>query len=66
MYFLIENVPLREYNIVIWYKMLNGLKRRQIMEFLTTSEMAEKWDISRRRITVLCSQGRIGGSDTRN
>ena len=66
MYFLIENVPLREYNIVIWYKMLNGLKRRQIMESLTTSEMAEKWDISRRRITVLCSQGRIGVIDTRN
>lgn len=23
------------------------------MEFFTTSEMAEKWDISRRRVTVL-------------
>lgn len=62
MYFFIENIPPREYNIVIWYKVLNGLIRRQIMDFLTTSEMAEKWDISRRRVTVLCSQGRIEGA----
>ncbi len=58
----IENVPQREYNIVIWYKALNGLIRRQIMDYLTTSEMAEKWDISRRRVTLLCSQGRIEGA----
>lgn len=32
------------------------------MEFLTTSEMAKKWDISRRRVTLLCSQGRIEGA----
>lgn len=32
------------------------------MEFLTTSEMAKKWDISRRRVTLLCSQGRIDGA----
>lgn len=32
------------------------------MEFLTTSEMAEKWDIPRCRVTVLCSQGRIEGT----
>ena len=29
------------------------------MELLTTSEMAKKWDISRRRVTTLCSEGRI-------
>ena len=58
----IENVPQREYNIVICYKALNGLIRRQIMDYLTTSEMAEKWDISRRRVTLLCSQGRIEGA----
>lgn len=32
------------------------------MELLTTSEMAEKWDISRRRVTTLCSEGRIKGA----
>jgi len=32
------------------------------MEFLTTSEMAEKWNISRRRVTTLCTQGRIEGA----
>ena len=32
------------------------------MELLTTSEMAKKWDISRRRVTTLCSEGRIEGA----
>lgn len=32
------------------------------MEFLTTSEMAKKWDVSRRRVTTLCSLGRIDGA----
>lgn len=29
------------------------------MEFLTTTEMAEKWKVSRRRVTPLCEEGRI-------
>lgn len=33
------------------------------MELLTTSEMAKKWDISRRRVTTLCAEGRIEGSN---
>lgn len=32
------------------------------MEFLSTSEIAEKWKISRRRVTTLCMQGRIEGA----
>lgn len=32
------------------------------MEFLTTTEMSEKWNISRRRITKLCGEGRIEGA----
>ena len=32
------------------------------MELLTTSEMSEKWNISRRRVTTLCVQGRIEGA----
>lgn len=32
------------------------------MEFLTTTEMAEKWNITRRRIATLCKEGRIEGA----
>lgn len=32
------------------------------MELLTTSEMAKKWDISRRIVTTLCAEGRIEGA----
>ncbi|MDD2979178.1 MAG: DNA-binding protein [Hespellia sp.] len=32
------------------------------MNFLTTTEMSKKWNISRRRISTLCSEGRIEGA----
>lgn len=32
------------------------------MEYLTTVEMSEKWNITSRRIGVLCSEGRIDGT----
>ncbi len=32
------------------------------MEFLTTSEIAKKWNISRRRVSLLCAEGRIEGA----
>lgn len=31
------------------------------MEYFTTSELAQKWKISSRRIGVLCAEGRIAG-----
>ena len=31
------------------------------MEYLTTVEMSEKWNISPRRIGMLCADGRIDG-----
>ena len=31
------------------------------MEYLTTVEMSKKWNISSRRIGVLCADGRIAG-----
>ena len=31
------------------------------MEYLTTVEMSEKWNITSRRIGVLCAEGRIEG-----
>jgi len=30
-----------------------------IMDYLTTKQAAEKWNISLRRVQVLCEQGRI-------
>ncbi len=32
------------------------------MEYLTTTQIAEKWNISRRRVSKLCSEGRIEGA----
>lgn len=32
------------------------------MEYLSTSEIAKIWGISRRRVTTLCSEGRIDGA----
>ena len=32
------------------------------MNYLTTSEAADIWGISRRRVTVLCATGRIPGA----
>ena len=32
------------------------------MDYYTTSELAEKWGISRRRVTTLCIEGRLEGA----
>lgn len=32
------------------------------MDFLTTAEMSEIWHISPRRISLLCSEGRVEGA----
>lgn len=32
------------------------------MQYLTTTEMAEKWNISRRRVAELCRNERINGA----
>ena len=32
------------------------------MDYLTTVEMSEKWNITSRRIGVLCAEGRIKGA----
>ena len=31
------------------------------MKYITASEAAEKWNISQRRVQILCSQNRITG-----
>ena len=35
-------------------------------KFMTTKEASEKWDISERRINVLCKDGRIPGAYKEN
>ena len=32
------------------------------MDYLTTTEAADKWGISRRRVSKLCQEGRIEGA----
>ena len=32
------------------------------MDYMTTNEMAAKWNVSRRRIATLCSEHRIDGA----
>ena len=32
------------------------------MKYLTVKQTAEKWNISRRRVSKLCSEGRIEGA----
>lgn len=32
------------------------------MEYLTSAECAEKWNISQRRIAIYCKEGRIAGA----
>lgn len=32
------------------------------MEYLTTAELSEQWNITSRRISVLCADGRIEGA----
>lgn len=32
------------------------------MEYLSAKQVAEKWNISRRRVQILCEEGRIDGA----
>jgi len=32
------------------------------MEYLTTAEFAEKWNVSQRRVAIYCKEGRIQGA----
>lgn len=32
------------------------------MDYLSAKETAEKWNVSRRRVQLLCEQGRINGA----
>lgn len=47
--FLIAIIPIIEYNVLI-------------MEYLTATELSKVWNISTRRIGVLCTEGRVDGA----
>lgn len=32
------------------------------MDYLTTAEVAKRWNISQRRVSILCKDGRIAGA----
>jgi DNA adenine methylase len=34
----------------------------KIMSFVTTAELAEKWNVSQRRVAIYCKEGRIEGA----
>lgn len=51
---LIAIIPIIEYNILI----MEG----SIMEYLTATELSKVWNISTRRIGVLCTEGRVDGA----
>ena len=53
-YIILAIIPIKEYNTHIW--------RWLIMEYLTTVEMSKVWNITSRRIGVLCAQGRVKGA----
>ena len=55
--YLIENIPVWEYNKIGIF-----LNWRDTMEYLTTSEIATKWNVSRRRVSMYCKDGRIKGA----
>ena len=46
-----------EYNNIVGCRVI----WRIIMGFMTASQAAEKWDISQRRVQILCAQNRIEG-----
>ena len=50
---LVEFIPNLEYNITV----LGGKN----MEYLTANEIAQKWNISSRRVRILCGEGRVEG-----
>ena len=57
---VIESVQLNEYNKisnVVWQN------EGQYMKLLTTTETAKRWEISARRIALLCSQDRVKGAE---
>lgn len=54
----VESIPTREYNINGKF-LVGGL----YMHYMTTAEFAKKWNISQRRVSLYCKDGRIPGAE---
>jgi len=51
---IVAIIPIIEYNILVMEVL--------IMEYLTATELSKLWNISTRRIGVLCTEGRVEGA----
>ena len=55
----IETIPRKEYNKIVSFSIFYG---GFVMEYISTSEIAKIWNVSRRRVTTLCREGRVEGA----
>jgi excisionase family DNA binding protein len=55
-------VPIEVYNLKLGILYIFVRTERVNMEYLTVTQVAEKWGIKQRRIRVLCSENRIEGA----
>lgn len=53
-----KSIPLKAYNEKVHCLIVGGV----LMQFLSTSQMAEKWNVSRRLVTKYCDDNRIPGA----
>ena len=56
---LVETIPIKEYT----YNRLVVSFGGKFTDYITTIEMSKIWGISSRRISLLCSQGRVPGAE---
>lgn len=50
------------YNIDNEYRLFSDMFWRKKMEYISIKQASEKWGITKRRIQVLCAEGRIEGA----
>lgn len=55
-----QKIPLLLFEI--WNILFSYQTGGEMVSFMSAKEAAEKWDISQRRVAVLCSENRIGGA----
>ena len=57
--YFVESIRSIEYNIISSeYTFLGGKE----MDYLTSAECAEKWNVSQRWVAIYCKEGRIKGA----
>lgn len=55
-------MPIEVYNLELGILYIFERIERQNMEYLTITQVSEKWGIKQRRIRVLCTENRIEGA----